>query len=579
MCGIAGVYHLNNKDKVDTLRLKKMSDIIHYRGPDGDGQWVNDNCNVGLAHRRLAIIDLMETGKQPMHYLNNRYTITYNGEIYNYKEIKAALVLKGYQFSSTSDTEVLLALYDSKGTDCLSDLDGMFAFAIYDQQESTLFCARDRFGEKPFHYYFNDDVFIFGSEIKQIFQYKTGFTIDIPLLQVFFNTGQIALDEQTYFKEIKALAPAHSILIKDEKIAINKYWDIDLNRKINFASEKEYIEVFREKFFLSISRRLRSDVPFGSCLSGGIDSSSIVSAISNIESNAFTTLSARFNDEAKDEGKWIKEVVNKTGVRNTEVYPDPKKLLDEISELLYHHEFPIASSSQYAQWCVYRLAADNSIKVLLDGQGADEYLGGYDHLKYYAIWQFYRDFKWIKFLQERKYLHKNWDNKSNTGLLFLLDPLLNLVGKRREIFERGYTFKERLKFSVLHELGELLRYGDRSSMAFSVEVRLPFLNHDLVEFAMSVPDEMIYKKGVTKYILRKSVEGVIPDAIFNRYDKLGFAPPQKKWIADSSYLVANKNAIDFLSAYSLVSSEDIFRNIVVEKVLKVFTNFETNGKT
>jgi asparagine synthase (glutamine-hydrolysing) len=453
----------------------------------------------------------------------------------------------------------------------------MFAFAIFDNKESSLFCARDRFGEKPFHYYADKELFVFGSEIKQIFKYKKGFTIDYSLLQIYLDSGQIALDDVTYFKEVKALAPAHSLMIRNGEISIHKYWDIDLGKKLNLSSVEEYVEGFREKFMSSITKRLRSDVEVGSCLSGGIDSSSIVSAIATLAPGPFTTFSARFNDEAKDEGKWIKTVLDKSGVQNKEVYPDPSALLNEIEELLFHHEFPVGSSSQYAQWCVYRLAAKNQTKVLLDGQGADEYLGGYDHLKYYAIWQYYRDFKFARFLKERKYLHKNWNNQSNTGMLFLFDPILNMFGKRRSIFERGYTFKERLKFSTQHELGELLRYGDRSSMAFSVEVRLPFLNHELVEYVFSVPDEMIYHHGVTKYILRKSVEGVIPDAIFNRYDKLGFAPPQKKWVADASYNIANEKAVDFITSFSLKPSEDIFKNIVVEKLLKVFHGFESNG--
>jgi len=205
----------------------------------------------------------------------------------------------------------------------------------------------------------------------------------------------------------------------------------------------------------------------------------------------------------------------------------------------------------------------------LDGQGADEYLAGYDDLKYFAIWQLYREFKWKSFIRERKYLRKNWNKTSSTGFLFLLDPLLRSVGVNRSVHQHGYDFKERLKFSTMHELGELLRYGDRSSMAFSLEVRLPFLNHDLVEYAFSIPNNMIYRDGNTKYVLRKSVEGLIPNAIFNRYDKIGFAPPQQKWIANPQYVEAAESASLNLKEFGFTPSGRIFSDIVAVRLCAV----------
>ena len=502
MCGIGGVFHFG-KEKVNEPLLKSMSDVIHYRGPDGDGIWIDESSSVGFVHRRLAIIDLNDTGKQPMMYDKGRYVVTYNGEIYNYKEIKEDLIKVGYQFTSTSDTEVLLALYDQKKAKCLDDLDGMFSFSIYDNVLKTMFCARDRFGEKPFHYYKDKNIFLFGSEIKQLSVYNKNLKINVEAIQAYLDSKRIALDQHTYVKDVFALKPAHYIWIENGEVTIRQYWDIHLNRKVNASSPAEYISKFKNLFLTSISRRMRSDVEIGSCLSGGLDSSSIVCGIKSISNGPLKTFSARFDDPIKDEGKWIAEVIRESKADNIEVYPDARMFLNELDELLYHHEFPIASTSQYAQWCVYRLASSQKVKVLLDGQGADEYLAGYDDLKYFAIWQFYRDLKFKKFLNERKYLRKNWNGKSSTGFLFLFDPFLKIFGVQRKIFSMGYSFRERLKYSTMHELGELLRYGDRSSMAFSLEVRLPFLNHDLVAYTFSLPDEMIYKNGATKFILRK----------------------------------------------------------------------------
>jgi asparagine synthase (glutamine-hydrolysing) len=566
MCGIGGVYHLG-KEKINHALLKSMSDIIHYRGPDGDGIWMNDNSSVGFVHRRLAIIDLNETGKQPMMFDNGRYVITYNGEIYNYKELKEDLIKAGYKFNSTSDTEVLLALYDQKKAKCLDYLDGMFSFAIYDNKARTMFCARDRFGEKPFHYYKDKNIFLFGSEIKQLSVYKKDLKINLKAIQKYLDSKRIALDQFTYVEEVFALKPAHFIWIEDGSFAVHSYWDIHLEKQERRSSSKEYIDGFKNLFLTSIARRMRSDVEIGSCLSGGMDSSSIVCGIKSISTNPLKTFSARFDDPIKDEGKWIEEVIRASKAQNFEVYPDAGLFLEELDELLYHHEFPIASTSQYAQWCVYRLASINKVKVLLDGQGADEYLAGYDDLKYFAIWQLYREMKFRDFFIERKYLRKNWNNKSSTGFLFLFDPILKLLGIKRSVYNLGYSFRERLKYSTMHELGELLRYGDRSSMAFSLEVRLPFLNHELVEYTFSLPNEMIYKDGATKFVLRKAVEGLIPKAIFNRYDKIGFAPPQQKWLENPIYQDAYEKASVHLKSLGLKSSKAVFNDIIASRLI------------
>jgi len=569
MCGIAGVIHFNEIPIVEA-NLYEAIDVISYRGPDGDGVWINEQRNVGLAHRRLAIIDIGDSGKQPMSYLNGRYHITFNGEIYNYLEIKDTLIESGYHFKTNSDTEVLLALYDLKKENCLADLDGMFAFAIYDNETQILFCARDRFGEKPFHYYLKNDCFVFSSEIKQIAKYLNDLKLNRDEFQKYLHSGFIAQKETTYVENVFSLLPGHYIIVENRTKTIHQFWDIDTNRRVNYLSNQDYIERFNELFQQSIYRRLRSDVSIGSCLSGGLDSSSIVCMISDITKKSFATFSARFNDQQKDEGKWISDVVNKTNVNNLQTYPDSLKFLNEVEKLLYHHEYPISSTSQYAQWCVYRLVNASNVKVLLDGQGADEYLAGYDDLKYFAIWELYRNMKISEFLKERSFLKLNWNNKSSVGMLFLLDPIINMLGLRRTVFNNGYTFKERLKHATTIELGELLRYGDRSSMAFSLEVRLPFLYHELVEFVFSLPNEMIYQHGATKYILREAMKGKIPDSIFTRYDKIGFAPPQNNWVTQPEYMIETITCKKHLMEHGFNPSNDIFRDIVGSHLLKAY---------
>lgn len=274
MCGIAGIYNLN-QSQVSLTDLKKMTDVITHRGPDGEGHWLNSNCLIGFGHRRLSIIDLTENGKQPMQYAEGRYTITFNGEIYNYIELKNELKLKGYQFISDTDTEVLLALYDLKKEKCLQDLDGMFSFAIWDEKLQTLFCARDRFGEKPFHYFKNDNEFVFASEIKQFWTIGIDKKINQEKLLAFAQTGALENSNQiteTFYQSIEKLDAAHYLTINaDKKISIQKYWDIQTHVKPFEGTIEQAAELFLQLFTDSIRLRLRSDVEVGSSLSGGLE--------------------------------------------------------------------------------------------------------------------------------------------------------------------------------------------------------------------------------------------------------------------------------------------------------------------
>jgi asparagine synthase (glutamine-hydrolysing) len=383
MCGIAGIYKLNNAS-VKMEELKKMTDVIIHRGPDGEGHWINESSKVGFGHRRLSIIDLSENGKQPMHYANGRYTITFNGEIYNYIELRKELIQKGYQFISDSDTEVLLALYDLKKEKCLQDLDGMFSFAIWDEKEQILFCARDRVGEKPFHYYLDEHQFVFASEIKQFWEAGINKSVDQQKIMKYAEFGIIdEVDDitKTFYNNIKRLDSAHYLIIGAKKnVHINKYWDIDLNAPKFNGTIEQAAEKFLELFTESIRLRLRSDVPVGSSLSGGLDSSSIVMLIDALKGKEIkqNTFSARFNNFDKDEGVHIEAVVK--ACKNLEVHytwPDKNYFEQVFDKVTYHQDEPFGSTSIIAQYAVMELAKKNNVTVLLDGQGADEYLAGY----------------------------------------------------------------------------------------------------------------------------------------------------------------------------------------------------------
>lgn len=571
MCGIAGIVAFNNN--VDQQRLKKMTDVIAHRGPDGEGHWINKSGKVGFGHRRLSIIDLSENGKQPMHYAEGRYTITFNGEIYNYVEIKKELLSKGYSFRSESDTEVLMALYDLKKENCLLDLDGMFSFSIWDEKEQVLFCARDRFGEKPFYYFQNENEFVFASEIKQFFAGGLKKEINSSAVYYYLNfniEGNPYKPEETFYKDIVQLMPASYLKLQDGKISIKKYWELD-EKTVSTISFDDAVGRFKELFNTSLKRRLRSDVPVGSCLSGGLDSSSIVLSIDKMkaEGQVQKTFSARFKDFEKDEGKYMKMVIEKSNsIQNYDVWLTENDFLDSFEDLNKSQDEPYGSTSIVAQYHVMKLAKKNGITVLIDGQGSDEYLVGY--IPFYITYlnqllsSSSNQYQLEK--QKLKEYHGVDHNLSFNGKMQLKYPaLFNSLSKTKSIVvpkkkiletvnyltkdfsetiakkENPYTGKSNsvLRKSVYETINgipfnALLRYADRNAMAHSVEVRLPFLSHELVEFSNALPDNYKIHEGWSKYILRKSMEPILPKEITWRKDKIGFVAPQEKWMQGST---------------------------------------------
>jgi asparagine synthase (glutamine-hydrolysing) len=566
MCGITGVFKLNGS-VAEQMLLQKMTDLLKHRGPNGQGVWVSPEQNIGLGHRRLAILDLSENGAQPMHY-GGRYTITFNGEIYNYLELRQELIGKGYSFTSDSDTEVLLAAYEEYGAEALGHLDGMFALAIWDEQEKRLFCARDRFGEKPFFYhYVPGKHFVFASEIKSLFAYGIPQQINYRMLYYYlaYDVVENQYDKrETFYDGVQRLESAHYLIVNATgEMKTRRYWqlpDDEVDEKISF---EDACERFRELLYESIRRRLRSDVPLGTSLSGGLDSSSIVCITTDLLKGSGgkpKTFSALFDDEAFNEDKYINTVVSATGADSYFVRSDSNTLLNEIDRVFYHQEEPFGSASIIAQWEVMKLASQEGVTVLLDGQGADEPLGGYLHFFRPYFLGLYNSDKPGLNDEIRKYESLRGEHYP-LNLRFKMEAkvpkiLRSIGGLRRKIsnpdylqhlhpeFVREYQ-QEAPPFSshrdlnsalraatVEYGLEKLLRFSDRNSMAFSREVRLPFLYHKLVEFLFTLPASYKISEGWTKRILRHSMSNLLPSEITWRIDKMGFQPPQEKWLKD-----------------------------------------------
>jgi asparagine synthase (glutamine-hydrolysing) len=610
MCGIVGKISINTAE-VNTVELKKMTDVLQHRGPDGVGHWISACGKVGLGHTRLSIIDLAATANQPMHYLG-RYSIVFNGEIYNYIELKQQLVSIGYTFRTNSDTEVLLALFDKYRESCLQMLDGMFAFTIFDAQEQLVFCARDRFGEKPFFYnYTNGRNFSFASEMKALWAVGVNKEVNNVMLFNYLADGYTENPDdaaQTFFTSCKKLPHSHYLVFSlvDFKISVTQYYAIEYKNINNSVTEKQAKEKFNELFFTAVKRRLRGDVSVGSSLSGGLDSSLAVCTMKDIlktKEKNIETFSAIFPGFAKNEQKYIDIVVKTAGVTPNYVSPTEEGLVKDIDALLYHQEEPIGSASVYVQYCVMKLAKERNITVLLDGQGADEILGGYHHFYKSYLGELYRTNKSLYKAEIKNYNELHRDNAVNANeikgiankLKLFAAPHIPSIKKAynqiaqwktpffNEDFWHTYSkkaFSFNLPYYALNEslynsltkgsLQELLRYADRNSMAHSREVRLPFLYHELVDFMFTLPPDFKIRSGWTKWLMREASNDVLPREICWRTDKIGYEAPQKSWMESHA---VGKLVLE--SAEKLISN-----NILVKSVAKnnLFTHEQNDAK-
>jgi len=570
-----------------------MTEVLVHRGPDAEGHWTNSH--VALGNRRLSIIDLSEAGNQPMHYLG-RYTIVHNGEVYNYIELKDELQKKGYRFSSKTDTEVIVAAYDNWKEECVDHFDGMFAFAIWDEKEKELFAARDRFGEKPFFYFLDNEQFVFASEMKALWAAGIERKVNQELLFNYLTIGYVDnpnIPEETFFEDINKLPAAHYLKYSatTAQCSILNYWDIDVENENKKITDAEAIDQFGQLFQRSVTRRLRSDVSIGTSLSGGLDSSSVIAILHSLttHSSKLTAFSAIFPDFEKDESSFAKLVADKYHLDHFTTTPNVSGLYNDLEKLFYYQEEPFSSSSIYAQYKVYELASQKGTKVLLDGQGADEILAGYH--KYYK-WYWQELFRKRKLSSSHELaaakelgVAEKFTWKNRVAALFpefativlerqylvnamrhedLTTDFVQLQSKEAYyITPEIFSLNGVLYFNTcMHGLEELLRYADRNSMAHSREVRLPFLDHELVEFIFSLPSNFKIRSGWTKWLLRKTMEKSLPAEITWRRDKTGFEPPQQQWLS-------NKNVQDLvIAAKQKLVNEKILKPEVLNKEIK-----------
>ena len=555
MCGIAGIIHESGSDGALKVAVRRMIALQQHRGPDGEGFY--DTIGASLGHCRLAILDPSDAGRQPMSDHDGRYWVTFNGEIYNYLELAAELLPLGCQFRGGSDTEVLLAAYRQWGEGCLERLRGMFAFAIWDEKDHCLFAARDRFGIKPFHYWTDgNSKLAFASEIKPLIEFLPQRHVNLHLARQFLAWNLLDHQpEETMLAGIKRLPPAHFLTWRHgQGLALRRYWHFpEVNEALQtHPSEKAtLIMEFRRRFYESISLHLRSDVPVGTCLSGGLDSSSIVCvASSELRSRGVWqegwqhTFSACFEDPRLDERPYIRAVADATGCQTHFVFPSGERLCEEIDKWLWHQEEPVGASNTYAQYCVARLARENGIKVLLDGQGADEQLAGYRKFILVYIRQLVAKRQYSRALREAVAFFSSPEILRTTrpvdGRRYLFNSVPevaqlwpdNRLPERPPAFSLGYSLGRRLEADLmLYSLPVLLRYEDRNTMAFGVEGRVPFVDHPFVEWIATLPADMHLSDGWTKRILREALVGVLPERVRTRKSKLGFSTPESQWLA------------------------------------------------
>lgn len=541
-----------------------MTSVIAHRGPDDHGHFIDGP--VGLGFRRLSILDLSENGHQPMQSDDGSLWIIFNGEIYNYIELRDELKSFGFRFRTGTDTEVILAAYRQWGKDCLSRFNGMWAIALWDTARRELFCARDRFGVKPFYYYRDDRRLIFASEIKAILTQGVPREPHVPSIFTFLVESQRDWDEHTFFKGIYHLLPGHYMVVSETGTTIRRYYE--LSTRI-LEKRTDDVEEFRRLFTDSVRLRLRSDVPVGTCLSGGLDSSAIACTINQLMKadrvsttpigERQKTFSACTDYEPVDERPYMQTVIDATGAEQNFVFPSADDLTAHLDHVIWTHEEPFPSTSMYAQYCVMRIAKNRGIKVLLDGQGSDEILGGYNAAYFPYFASLLRSGRWGRFI--RTVAHHRLNGKRMTPGAWmtvflscfpsagsairnrlilrldngLSDDFVNSVrGSDRHLLGVESSLTRHLVKDMNRILRSLLMYEDKNSMAFSIEARVPFLDYRLVEFLFRLPDERKIDRGLRKVILREAMRGTVPDKILDRRDKIGFATEQDRWFQRGS---------------------------------------------
>ena len=544
MCGIGGIINKNNKS-VEELLILQMTDIIAHRGPDSSGSYLYKN--IAFGHRRLSILDLSSSGHQPMKYLDD-LVITYNGEIYNFIEIREELIQKGYIFDSNSDTEVILKAYHCWGKTCVNYFNGMWSFSILDIKQKIVFCSRDRFGVKPFYYIENNDLFSFGSEISQLLPFLPNRILNKKVALDYLISGIEECSNETFFKDIYLLKGGHNLVfdLQTNSYEIERYYNLKLSAQKN-TSVDDYIQELKR----SITLRLRSDVKVGTCLSGGIDSSTISSFASKLYQNSnekFMAIHAKSSEYKTDESEFAKIVSKIANINLNFVEPSYSDFKSNILSIIKIQQEPFGSLSIIMQYFVFKKAKELGCIVMLDGQGGDETLLGYE--RYYpaivkskkgiaklkALLQSSKNSR-LSLLDTIKYQYYFSNYKLRLKRLkyknsFYKSEIINeYESEELRIISESYNDISILQKNEIEssQLPHLLKYEDRNSMANSIESRLPFLDYKLVELSLNTNNSLKIKDGWTKFILRKAAETILPKEIVWRKAKLGFNAPEKTW--------------------------------------------------
>ena len=566
MCGIAAAIDLGLRPRGLLPVVETMSELIAHRGPDGHGLWERERGGVAFGHRRLTIIDLT-TGEQPMTDGDGAW-VTYNGEIYNYVEVRE--VLGERAFRTTSDTEVLLRAYRRWGVDCLAQLRGMFAFALWDESEQTLFCARDRFGIKPLYYAQVDGMLVLASEAKALLPFLPSIETDPEGLQDYL-TFQFVLHGKTLFRGVEELLPGHYLVVRDGQVTVRRYWEVQYEPDFDHT-ERYFSDRLDELVQDSVRLHLRADVPVGSYVSGGLDSSIVAGLASQQTGYPFQGFTGRFDVGPEfDESRYARDLAVASDFDLHEVTITPEDVRTILPDLIYHLDFPVAGPGSIPQYMVSKLAAQH-VKVVLGGQGGDEIFGGYARylIAYFeqcikaAIEGTMRDGNFVvtyesiipslSTLREYKPLLREFWREGlfedlDRRYYRLVDRAPQLAGaidpgvfgdespfaRFHRIFRADNVQKESYFDSMTHFdfktlLPALLQIEDRVSMAHGLESRVPFVDHAVVDFAATMPADVKFKNGQLKHVLRQSLDRVLPRSIAERTDKMGFPVPLRQWV-------------------------------------------------
>lgn len=635
MCGLAGRIGLN-QNSIDVAPLANMMDVVHHRGPNAQGYALFDiggspavsgtnsrdlenrnwpNIRVAWGHRRLSIIDLSSAANQPMSYEDESYWLVFNGAIYNYIELREELLSAGLSFRTDSDTEVILAAYHHWGDQCVEHFNGMFAFAILDRPRRRVLCCRDRLGIKPFYYAIHDGVLSFGSEIKQLLEAGIPRKANPRRVFDYMIVGSTDHHEETCFAGVQQLMPGHRMTIELDQsqapIRLEEYWSLQRDETIARLPIDEVSQRVRELLHDSVRLRMRCDVPLGSCLSGGLDSSTVVMLMSRIRAEQGKdfeqhTFTYRPSDAKIDESRYAQLVSQQIQAKRHIRTISPEEVFEKLDTFLWHEEEPIGDLTHFARSQVMALARERGVTVVLDGQGGDELFLGYP--RYYVptflgYWQQQGFGKAVReFRLATKHSSLSPMRLAASSLLFgnvslrtqffrrralrWINPSFLARHSVREVAEAHHLSRdlwEMQRRDMQIQLPHLLRHEDRDSMASSIEARTPLLDHRLVEFVMSLGAHAKIHDGWTKYCLRTAMEGILPPEIQWRRDKLGFAVPTSTWMQRvSSYArewlqgdLASEQFIDCDKlrrglASGKLKDKTLWRIVSLEKTMRIF---------